>query len=249
MGINERRKTKYTPSPWLIAEDVFDKEKFLDFCESVWDATQSNGNLSDTFKVIQTSEETGSLTIAVIGNGPQSEGNSKLIASAPELLRMLDKTSAYIARGSDPASLLDEIAKVMSKATGVTITLHRNAPSGQVDLDSLECFLDELGRGLLNTICNVINSLVNSAANNKIHHAVKVADNWESPDIKAIINYNRESDIEKNLSEISQNIRIHWKNYFEHNYKNIISKYPGLTDKSVASDQTLDTGSSNCPDE
>ena len=76
--------SKHTKEKWITCGESYDKTAFMEFCSNVWDATQVNGDLSDKFLVIQT--ENQDRTIAIVGNGPASRANARIIAKAPEML-------------------------------------------------------------------------------------------------------------------------------------------------------------------
>ena len=80
----------HTPAPWTIA--VIDKKLNLkDYLGETVERTIKHGDsIPDFFVVLSPeSKEGDNVFTALVGNGPTSEANARLIAACPELLKAL----------------------------------------------------------------------------------------------------------------------------------------------------------------
>ena len=92
----------HTPGPWEWAYGGFDgvelktKDEFLRFCGEIWDLTEAAGTRTDHLHMICANTDKGEqVVVAIVGNGPCSEKNAKLIVNAPRMLRLLSDRIAW----------------------------------------------------------------------------------------------------------------------------------------------------------
>ena len=84
---------EHTPGPWERVYGGFDgvelesKDDFLRFCAECWDKTEASGERQNHLHCIYSKDDKGEeVIVAIVGNGPKSEANARLIAAAPDLL-------------------------------------------------------------------------------------------------------------------------------------------------------------------
>ena len=107
--MTKNEKGRGTPGPWERVFGGFDgvelksKDDFLRFCAEYWDKTEASGERQNHLHCIYGKDDKGEeVIVAIVGNGPKSEANARLIAAALDLLEALkeiiedDSTWAHI---------------------------------------------------------------------------------------------------------------------------------------------------------
>ena len=86
----------HTPPPWIWEYGGWDgvemktKEEFLRYCGECWDKTEAAGERQPHLHVVSGTDENGErVIVAIVGNGPRSESNAKVIINAPTMLQLL----------------------------------------------------------------------------------------------------------------------------------------------------------------